>query len=104
MVSDGLIHEEDWFETQIVRTGLVTAGNYAGQRELGLYEYSHPEIPSGTDVITVRYRDGGGGLMWLDTIPILADDVWIDGVANMYLASSKDAGVTSDDGGWTATF
>ena len=104
MISDGNVHEEDWFEVQIVRTDVVTADNYADQRELGLYEYSHPEIPSGTDVITVRYRDEDYNLMWLDTIPILADDVWIDGVANMYLASARDAGVTRDDLGWTAFF
>lgn len=72
MISDGLIHEEAWFETLITPIKVAEA-DYPRMLAEGLYEYWRPAIPPDAETITVRYFTPDDNLLWLDAIPIVRD-------------------------------
>lgn len=101
MISDGLIHEEAWFETLITPTKVAEA-DYPRMLAEGLYEYWQPAIPLDAETITVRYFTPDDNLLWLDAIPIVRDgkkgDKGDDGKrGGQYWGQSKPSDPVSGD-------
>lgn len=99
--SDGKIHEVGWFE-DVIEPVAIRADQYDQEFAKGLYEFAQPEILSGTEIITVRYKTPEGILLWLDNIPVMRDGYGVTGVINWYLATNQEE-VTTDNAGWTAS-